>query len=26
LLDGAHRIIASHIEGVEFIRACIIYI
>jgi hypothetical protein len=26
LLDGAHRIIASYIEGVEFIRACIIYI
>ena len=26
LLDGAHRIIASHIEGVEIIRACIIYI
>ena len=26
LLDGAHRIIASYIEGVEFIRAYIIYI
>ena len=26
LLDGAHRIVASYIEGVEFIRACIIYI
>ena len=26
LLDGVHRIIASYIEGVEFIRAYIIYI
>jgi hypothetical protein len=26
LLDGAHRIVASYIEGVKFIRACIIYI
>jgi hypothetical protein len=26
LLDGAHRIVASYIEGVEFIRAYIIYI
>ena len=26
LLDGAHRIDASYIEGVEFIRAYIIYI
>lgn len=26
LLDGAHRIVASYIEGVEFIRACVIYI
>ena len=26
LLDGAHRIVASYIEGVEFIGACIIYI
>ena len=26
LLDGAHRIIASYIEGVEFIRAYMIYI
>ena len=26
LLDGAHRIIASYIEGVEFICAYIIYI
>jgi hypothetical protein len=26
LLDGAHRIVASYIEGVEFIRAYVIYI
>ena len=26
LLDGVHRIIASYIEGVEFIRAYMIYI
>lgn len=26
LLDGAHRIIASYIEGVRFIRAHVIYI
>ena len=26
LLDGAHRIIASYIEGAEFIRAYVIYI
>ena len=26
LLDGAHRIVASYIEGVEFIRAYIIYV
>jgi hypothetical protein len=26
LLDGAHRIVASYIEGVEFMRACVIYI
>ena len=26
LLDGAHRVVASYIEGVEFMRACVIYI
>ena len=26
LLDGAHRIVASYIEGAEFIRAYVIYI
>jgi hypothetical protein len=26
LLDGAHRIVASCIEGIEFIRAYVIYI
>ena len=26
LLDGAHRIVASYIEGVEFIRAYVIYV
>jgi hypothetical protein len=26
LLDGAHRTVASYIEGVEFIRAYVIYI
>jgi hypothetical protein len=26
LLDGAHRVVASYIEGVEFIRAYVIYI
>ncbi len=26
LLDGAHRIVASYIEGAEFIRAYVIYV